>query len=109
MGEKGEPVSQCMEVNRRESKGWVRGIPHLAKNERDVGHPRSIRSGESEEKDPRFPVQLSTSNNIRVPHISLVFREMWDTTTFDPRPVRSPQFPGSRACSACLANCGALW
>jgi hypothetical protein len=27
-------------------KGWVRGIPHLAKNERDVGHPGVLEGGE---------------------------------------------------------------
>ncbi len=32
------------------------------------------------EKPPTGPC---TGNRVRVPHISLVFREMWDTTTLD--------------------------
>jgi hypothetical protein len=31
----------------RESEGKSRGIPHLAKNERDVGHPSLVRESEA--------------------------------------------------------------
>jgi hypothetical protein len=31
----------------RESEGKSSGIPHLAKNERDVGHPSSVREPEA--------------------------------------------------------------
>jgi hypothetical protein len=45
-----------------------------------MGHPKSIRKGSSEEKDPRFEFNFQQQTTARVPHISLVFREMWDTT-----------------------------
>jgi hypothetical protein len=34
--------------------------------------------------DPSWP-ELYPSNKPRVPHISLVFREMWDTTKLNPK------------------------
>ena len=32
-------VDRLVHGMNRESEGWCSGIPHLAKNERDVGHP----------------------------------------------------------------------
>src|ERR1700677_2616994 len=45
----------------------VRGIPHLAKNERDVGHPSSIYSIRSQGYSIKFP----TIYSIRSPRIAV--------------------------------------
>jgi hypothetical protein len=43
-------VRRCRDRNRLE--GEVRGIPHLAKNERDVGHPDVVAGIEPKDFDP---------------------------------------------------------
>ena len=48
-------VDRSMHRMNRESKGRCIGIPHLAKNERDVGHPAFVR--ESAVLTQHFAVQ----------------------------------------------------
>jgi hypothetical protein len=42
-------------------------------------------------------VHLCLCNKSRVPHISLVFREMWDSTNLDLRPIGVRQILGDSA------------
>jgi hypothetical protein len=41
---------------------------------------------ENDRASPIKPFELYLSNKRRVPHISLVVREMWDTTALNPSP-----------------------
>jgi hypothetical protein len=40
-----------------------------------------------------YALFISTRHNRRVPHISLVFREMWDTAGLPLKPVAGPTTP----------------
>jgi hypothetical protein len=65
---------------------------HLANRcilRRQTPHPLSMKHGDLSPDKPRdlFPTTnlgIFPYNKLRVPHISLVFREMWDTTGLIP-------------------------
>jgi hypothetical protein len=54
-GERGAPVWSCGIRERLE--GETRGIPHLAKNERDVGHPALVAWDRAQKRVPGPPTQ----------------------------------------------------
>ena len=60
----------------------VRGPKMMGAAQRSLS-PRVQMSVAMDKRMRGLKNQVAT--NLRVPHISLVFREMWDTTAFDPR------------------------
>jgi hypothetical protein len=56
-------------------------VSHISRKTCEMwGPPKAHPQGKTLKDPPPCPAQLTTCNNTRVPHISLVFREMWNAT-----------------------------
>jgi hypothetical protein len=54
-------------------------------NHRTIRAARELKEGGRMQHQTAEPASLPPATNAWVPHISLVFREMWDTTALNPK------------------------